>query len=432
MAAKFSPWIPEELARRGDCATKAWSVESREHVVVESTLQMPKPKSRWRQRFFTVLRYVVTVAAVAYVLAQITWRDRLLEPDGSAGPWGWLEWRSSGEPVFQPEAGPAIPLTLAERSERVIPGFITLLKGMNVWIFLAVTVCHFVEYLLLAFRWQLLLRTHGLDPGFMEAVRLTWIGSLTNNVLPSSTGGDLVKGWCIFRRTPGKRIPAVMTVFIDRVIGLISLLGIGTVAVLLQTSRPELAHISRIASTVLLAVLLGAMAFFSGRLRRLLRVAEIVDRLPMGRQLKHLDDSVFHYRGHAPVVGWCAAISVLVHSMLFLSIYFLSVAIGLSISVVDFFIFLPIIFLFAAVVPSIAGLGVLEGSFAHFFSLPGIGATPSSAVALCVLYRIVVLLCALPGAIPTYREFSMHGVRILSHPEAEFADEEEVAISAAG
>ena len=68
--------------------------------------------------------------------------------------------------------------------------------------------------------------------------------------------------------------------------------------------------------------------------------------------------------------------------------------------------------------PSIGGLGVLEGLFQRFFGM--VGVAPASAVALCVLYRIAQLIASLPGAIPAYREWSAKGVRAIT--ETELAD----------
>jgi uncharacterized protein (TIRG00374 family) len=271
-----------------------------------------------------------------------------------------------------------------------------------------------------------LLRTHDLDPGFLETLRLTWIGILMNHVAPSSTGGDIAKGWCIYRRTPGKRIAAVVTVLIDRALGLVSLMLIGAIAMLVERGRPELAGISRFAATVLTAVLVGGFVVFSGRLRRLLRVEQVLARLPMSEHVQRLDASVFHFRNHLMVLSNCVAVSIVIHVWTFISIYYLGDALGVHISLASYFVFLPVILTSGAFVPSIAGLGVLEGLFQHFFSMPGVGATPSSAVALCVLYRILQLIAALPGVVPAYREFSAHGVKILSSQEGQDKDSAEV------
>jgi uncharacterized protein (TIRG00374 family) len=375
------------------------------------------------------LRIGVTVAAVAYVLSQITWKDRLLPTADRPEIWGFMGRNDAGQKVLFGDDRKVYPLTPIVIEKEFIPGFITLLKRLDLSTFALVEITFPLSYFLLAKRWQWLLRTHNLDPGFIETLRLTWIGILMNHIAPSSTGGDIAKGWCIYRRTPGKRVAAVVTVLIDRALGLVSLMLIGALAMLWERQRPELAGVSRFAATVLAAVLIGGFLVFSGRLRRLLRVEQILARLPMSEHVQRLDASVFHFRNHLLVLSNCVAVSIVIHVWTFVSVYFLGEALNVHVSLANYFVFLPVVFTSGAFVPSIAGLGVLEGLFQHFFSMPGVGATPSSAVALCVLYRIVQLIAALPGVLPTYREFSAHGVKIVSAASEEDSSPELAASS---
>jgi uncharacterized protein (TIRG00374 family) len=346
----------------------------------------------------------VTLAALAYVVTQITWHDRLRVDNGTI--LGRVQVTDDAGAVFLAEDGATWPI--ASLTD-IIPGFWTLLRGLNPWVLLGVGLAYPVSIVLQALRWQWLLRTHQLDPGFRESLRLTWIGLLANNVLPGSTGGDLVKGWCIFRRAPGKQVAAVMTVFMDRVLGLVSLMLVGALALASQTTRPELERPSRFVWWCLLAVLIGGIVFFSGRIRRLLRVSEIVARLPFNRQIHTLDQSVFHYRRHIDVMARCVAISLLVHLWVIGCIYLLGRPLGIRSSLVNYYVFLPIIFTGSAFFPSIAGLGVMEGLFQQLFTLVDPHAS-SSAVALCILYRVIALLGSLPGLVPAYAEFSAHGM----------------------
>ncbi|MFO0945858.1 MAG: lysylphosphatidylglycerol synthase transmembrane domain-containing protein [Planctomycetota bacterium] len=234
-------------------------------------------------------------------------------------------------------------------------------------------------------------------------------------MLPGSTGGDFIKGLCIYRRTPGKRVAAVMTVLVDRVVGLISLMIIGTVAALIQADDGDLKGISQTSSWILGAIMGGGAIFFSARLRKLLKVAEIVERLPFKKRIKEVDQSVFHYRNHLWMLGGNVAISFLIHATTIFCIYLVGRSLQLTIPLMFYFEALPVIFTAGAFFPAIGGLGILESLFAHFFV--GQGATASSAVALCILYRLMILVGSLPGAIFTYREFSAHGIPKISGDE---------------
>lgn len=369
--------------------------------------EKPQKKSRLLWNLF---RWAMTLAAIGYVLSQITWKDRLLITDPERQQIaisGWLAFENGNE-VFDADDGRVFPIAAEERSEKFVPGFWTLLKGINRSLLVIALAVYPISVLLLAWRWQLLLRTHDLDPGYMEALRLNWIGLFTNFVLPGSTGGDLIKGVCIYRRSPGKRVAAVMTVLVDRVVGLISLMIIGTVAALIQADDGDLKGISQTTSWILVAIMGGGAIFFSARLRRLLKIAEIVERLPFKKRIQEVDQSVFHYRHHLWLLGGNVAISFLIHATTIFCIYLIGRSLRLTVPLMFYFEALPVIFTAGAFFPSIGGLGILESLFAHFFMSQG--TTASSAVALCILYRLMILVGSLPGAIFTYREFSAHGI----------------------
>jgi uncharacterized membrane protein YbhN (UPF0104 family) len=141
-------------------------------------------------------------------------------------------------------------------------------------------------------------------------------------------------------------------------------------------------------------------------------VADCGSYFGFSSKIKQMDDSVFHYRNHIPLLFCNVAISFIIHVCTVISVYWLGLALDLSVPLIYYFAALPVIFTMGAVVPAIGGLGVLEYLFDQFFSLHG--ATTSSAVALCILYRLMMLVSALPGALFTYREFSLSGIPTIS------------------
>lgn len=391
---------------------------------------------RSRKLLVNLLRIGVAIAALAWVGYRVVsegWEDRLRTPDGDVLK-GW----AFREPGKAPGVAPIdrfraldgrvfdIPPDPEDKSiaPDFTPGFPTVLKRTRLRYLLIAFAAYPLVIIISARRWQWLLATHGLDPGYPEALRLTWTGILANHVLPGATGGDLLKGWMIYRRTPGKRLSAVMTVLIDRVLGLVCLLLIGAVALMIVSRSREMAAAQAFIAAVLGVAVGGSFVYFSARLRRLLFVDALIGLLPFQKQVRALDDSVFHYRHHIPVLLRSVAISMLIHGTTIFCVWMLGRALGLSIDLLSHAVFLPVIFTAGAVIPAPAGLGVLEGLFMQCYSLPGVGGTPSAAVALCLLYRLMQLVASLPGAWPLYLEMS-HGVPNLTAdaPEPAFAEE---------
>ena len=88
-------------------------------------------------------------------------------------------------------------------------------------------------FLVSTIRWHGLLRSLEVVVTRRECLRISWLGLLGSQILPGVTGGDLVRGASIARSVPDRKLPAILSVVIDRGIGLVGLLMIGTVALTL-------------------------------------------------------------------------------------------------------------------------------------------------------------------------------------------------------
>jgi uncharacterized membrane protein YbhN (UPF0104 family) len=196
-----------------------------------------------------------------------------------------------------------------------------------------------------------------------------------------------------------------MTVLLDRVVGFVSVILLGGVGVGIKYFRDEnLDSSGRLVLMMAAGVVVGGTFFFSRRVRKILRVSDLLDRIPLGKAIKKVDDAVFHYHRHKWQLAKCIGMGILVWVCTILGIYLSGESVSMPCQLIDYFIFAPIIFTAGAVVPSIAGLGILEGLFQHFFGLAG--APAASSVAVCLLYRLHGLIVSLPGAIPLFQEFS--------------------------
>jgi uncharacterized protein (TIRG00374 family) len=74
-----------------------------------------------------------------------------------------------------------------------------------------------------AWRWKLILAAHNMNISMLRAMNLYFIGQFFNAFMPGSVGGDIVKAVIVAKEFPGKKTIAVTTIFIDRLIGLLSL-----------------------------------------------------------------------------------------------------------------------------------------------------------------------------------------------------------------
>ncbi|NIA20377.1 MAG: flippase-like domain-containing protein [Anaerolineaceae bacterium] len=287
-------------------------------------------------------------------------------------------------------------------------------EGYWPWLIAAV-VAYAMSPLFGAWRWRRLLKIQSINLTFRESWRLTYIGFFFNTFMPGVTGGDIIKAYYASKYTEHKA-EAVATVFLDRVLGMLGL-GLLCICVLATHWRdpaiadgrwtiPGLLDLS--IRDIILAFLgfaaAGAMVVYSRRVRRWLFVERLLASLPFQKLIKRLDAAVFIYRHHRRTVlfaifqSWCA------HTVSIASVYFCARALGLDPKPVYFFIYMPVVWIISAFIPSVGGLGPMEWLSQKFFTAAVlVVASPQRALSLAVwiilLFRVAMFIAVLPGAV---------------------------------
>jgi hypothetical protein len=103
-------------------------------------------------------------------------------------------------------------------------GLWSTLTSMDLKFLLASIVLMGLILLIGIFRWQMILKVHGLGLPFARTAEISLIAHFFNSFLLGSVGGDLLKAYYVARETHHKKTEAVVTVAVDRVIGLFSML----------------------------------------------------------------------------------------------------------------------------------------------------------------------------------------------------------------
>ena len=109
------------------------------------------------------------------------------------------------------------------------PQIVHEISKLSWWVFVVVLVLQVLSITLANGRWWAILRTDGLGYRFIDLLPQYYIGSFFNNLLPTSTGGDLFRMYYIYKRGHGAAL-AVSPVIVERVIGLVILVGMAVVA----------------------------------------------------------------------------------------------------------------------------------------------------------------------------------------------------------
>ena len=248
-----------------------------------------------------------------------------------------------------------------------------------------------VSMLGISWRWKLLMSVQGLTISAAMAVRLTWLSFFAALFLPGAAGGDLAKAYAACRRQPKGKTRAASAVLMDRVLGLHSLLFIGSIAgalVLLSGCGPVQAATAWMAISCLLVGTFGLVLLLWPRSS--VAVIRVMPRRLRGVMKESLR---LYQRGWRRLV----AIWVFSHACSLCSVasYVLTAAaIGLAPAPAQV-LAVPLVVIASSLPISPGGLGVGEavgaGLFAEF------GMSDGGLVVLTV--RLGLVLLSAPGAI---------------------------------
>jgi glycosyltransferase 2 family protein len=313
----------------------------------------------------------------------------------------------------------------------------TLSHGDKSWLFIGFLGYGFVEFIS-AGRWQILLRVQGFALSFRRVLALTMIGVFFNFFIPGGTGGDAVKMYYLVKETPGRRGTAILSVIVDRLIGLLALIVFAGVLIGMKwrwlTASPDTLHWVWLALAILGASLLFLAVSF------VITGFGLVHRLPTtmpGRD--KLAELAMGYNVYGK--AWrpttiAFVLSVVAHfgnyGVFYCAIRALGSS-GMSIpTLAEFYAIMPVIGTITSLPISVGGVGWREKLFEDL--LGGLcGASPGVAVAisssgflLTLAWGLVggmIYLCYRPSEHARLREIRAE-VREMEHALAE----EEVAI----
>ncbi|MEK7487104.1 MAG: lysylphosphatidylglycerol synthase transmembrane domain-containing protein [Planctomycetota bacterium] len=316
----------------------------------------------------------------------------------SEHPKPWLE----SSFLFQLPSGEILSLQTEEGWE-IQPGILTLLQQMKISVLLLVEFFLIIGLLLTAKRWHFLLKAGDIDCSFWNAFRLTSIGVFFNAFLPGSTGGDLAKAFFIVGETEKYRQRAVLTVVIDRIIGLVGLLllACGLVTFHFQQFR----SIGIILYCLLAGLLLGTFLAFNSWLRDFIRLEQWITKIPLGTLLKKLDEDFLHFRKSGKIFGIGLLLSMGNHFLMMSGCYLIGSSLGDPLSFKHYLVLLAVgnIIISIPVFPVPGGLGVREIIWGTLFLKNG-SSYNMGVVLATTFFLLLTLLYSLGGVFLLTRE----------------------------
>lgn len=359
-----------------------------------------------RRRLFAVLRVVLGIAALAYVISQLSWASTATLRSGEHCT--LIKEQSDSLVVEVDGERQTLPFDAFEPAEKdgarpkIEYGVRDVFDYLD-WRYALIGLLVFAPCpIILAVRLKWLLEAQDIPMRLWPAVKITYAGNFMNFVLPGMTGGDLVKGYYAAKHTHRKHAAFAIVLF-DRALGMFCLILLGGIMVLVGWSDPAVTGYGKMVGGVLLALVVGALIYFSATVRRWMRYDKWIRRIPLGSHIARLDEAAFFYRRHPRILLKCILLTLGLQVTSVTSVFFGGWALQMVgehplNAIVAYLLYVPLGWVIAAVPLTPQGIGIMEGAYIHFFvDAAKLADSASQAFFLAMIGRLFQMVWALPG-----------------------------------
>jgi uncharacterized protein (TIRG00374 family) len=140
-------------------------------------------------------------------------------------------------------------------------GFFSVMKNLDLSIFIIFIPLHIVILILGAIRFKWLLASQNIEVNFKKTIKINTIGIFFNNFLPGFTGGDLMRAYYVTKEDKGTT-KSFVVVMMDRIIGLSILVIIATIILSFQIGKKEFQTSAIIILSFFVCVCIGFLGIF--------------------------------------------------------------------------------------------------------------------------------------------------------------------------
>lgn len=220
-----------------------------------------------------------------------------------------------------------------------------------------------------ALRWIILLRARGFHITPSYGFSLYLIGIFFNHAIPGSVGGDLVRGYYLVTDYPDRRMDSILSVAIDRILGLYSFFILTLVAVAWDydfvMSHEQIRWVAILCFLIFLALTAVFTVGFSERLSHLFGVSILRKKISPFDKLME----AFHRFGkNRKIIFFSVVVSIFAQMFAMLFFYLLAQISGETDVTWNAVMFaVPMGFVITAVPIAPAGVGVGQVAFLYLF-----------------------------------------------------------------
>jgi uncharacterized protein (TIRG00374 family) len=272
------------------------------------------------------------------------------------------------------------------------PVSLPALEFSSVALLLCALAMQLVQPALVGWRWWMLLHHLGTNAARLDVIIITWISIFSNQFLPSSIGGDVVR--LAVGRIRGWRIGSTLiSIVLDRSFALFAILIVIAVTAPLLGGIADRYNLFWISVGPLAAITLGIM--FA---RPILRLASaLLDKIFLGPHLRSYVESLVAIASSPWLLAMVTGLAISVHLLSMGSLVLVLRAFDVDVGFGQLAAASAVV-IFAQVMPiSIGGWGVREAASVAVFS--AISVPADVALSASILMGLGYLLASSPGGV---------------------------------
>ena len=235
----------------------------------------------------------------------------------------------------------------------------------------------------------------GFRKNLWQCVQLNFVGTFFNNFLPTTFGGDALRGYYLKSGTDIPVSRAAGCLLCERYTGMVVLFWMCSLTFLFR----DLGFIDESLWNVRHEMAYFTYACTLGSIFVVPFIPKIKSAI-FGEEswvYKKFVEPVIIFWNDRKLIGRIFVFSFLLQSCVVMSHYFVAQSLGLEIPLSYYLIFYPLTTIAGFLIPSLNGLGVREGAYIYFLSQIGIGS--EEGLAFSVGFLIILLVSSVVGGL---------------------------------
>ena len=252
----------------------------------------------------------------------------------------------------------------------------------------------------------------GFQKNYFQLLQLNFVGTFFNNFLPTTFGGDALRGYYLKR---GSHIPltkAVACIIYERYTGMIVLFWAASFAFILQDFDILSKSVWVVPRQLVLFTHLGSLVTIF-----LVPFLPQINSKLLGKTnwiYRKVIEPFLVYWHDLKLLTRILILSIFLQIFVLLCHFFIAMSLGIKIPLSYYLVFYPLTTIAGFMIPSLNGLGVREGTYIYFLKKVSISTDQGLAFSICWLI-VLFITSIIGGLVYMFGDFRKH--KPLEHTE---------------